>query len=193
MFGRDYKKSTHLWHNVTGLRLDGTTGDGRCRGRCGKGEMVAGYFRHFKALAMEPGRGPQGRGHTQDKNALPRGLLETVLDQAMERRRGSQVRVVVDLCSGFQSWKPVALERGCTYVAVDLAGDRTKWKGGEREGTIVVRWGEEAMKSRAAAVTDSALHLSEYPWRGVSVGEEHCPWRVSGASYAWHPADEIDL
>ena len=100
-----------------------------------------GYYRHFKALAMEPSRGPQGKGHTQEKNALPSdlaNLLETILDQVLARGSASSRAVVVDLCAGFQSWRPVALSRRCIYVAVDLLGDRTKWKGGVKEGTIVV-------------------------------------------------------
>ena len=53
--------------------------------------------------------------------------------------------VVIDLCSGFQSWKPVAARLGMRYVAVDVLGDRNKTKGckgmgeprGSRAATVV--------------------------------------------------------
>ena len=137
-FGREYKKSTHVWHTVLGLKLEGSTGDGKCHGRCGKGHLVGGYFKHFKALAMEPCRGPRGPGHTKEKNALPKGLLETVLKQVKSRSESSRAKVVVDLCSGFQSWRPVAMAHGCGYLAVDVLGDRTKKRGGVLDGTLVV-------------------------------------------------------
>ena len=35
-----------------------------------------------------------------------------------------QGKVILDLCSGYQSWAPVAKRLGCTYVAIDLLGDR---------------------------------------------------------------------
>ena len=124
VFGRDYKKATHLWHNFETLRLEGTSGDGRCHGRCGKGQYVGGQFRHFKAIAMEPIRGPRGHGHVKEKNALPEGLLRVVLHHALLERPLVGTDVVIDLCSGFQSWRPVAEELGCRYVAVDIMGDR---------------------------------------------------------------------
>ena len=135
-FGRDYKKSTHLWHNFQQIQFEGVTGDGRCHGRCGKGEWVGGYFRHFKALAVEPERGPRGKGHTKEKNALPRGLLELVLAQAVDETPRRGAKGIVDLCSGFQSWRPVALEHGCSYVAVDVLGDRNYAKGGEGRADV---------------------------------------------------------
>ena len=58
--------------------VTGSTGDGRCHGKCGKGYMKDGYYRHFKALAVEPYRGPRGKGHMKEKNALPEDLLEEI-------------------------------------------------------------------------------------------------------------------
>ena len=74
-FGRDYQKTTDIWNDDSQWSPIGITGDGRCHQRCEKGEFVGGYFKHFKALAMEPCRGPRGRGHTKEKNALPEMLL----------------------------------------------------------------------------------------------------------------------
>lgn len=123
-FGRDYKKSTHLWHNFRGLQLRGRTGDGLCHALCGKGRFENGYFKHFKAIAMEPIRGPRGAGHTKEKNALPAELLEEVLVQAKRERGEVGADVIIDLCAGFQSWRPVAAKHGFRYVAVDVMGDR---------------------------------------------------------------------
>ena len=75
VFGRDYRKTTNIWHDIEGWTPGGITGDGRCHSRCGKGSMHKGYFKHTKALAMEPIRGPRGPGHTKEKNALPYDLL----------------------------------------------------------------------------------------------------------------------
>ena len=123
-FGREYKKRTDLWHDLKLWKPQGYTGDGRCGGRCGKGEYRSGFFKHYKALAMEPIRGPRGPGHTKDKNALPEALLEELADAALLEGRNPRGRVILDLCSGFQSWRPVAARLGCDYVAVDVLGDR---------------------------------------------------------------------
>jgi len=123
-FGRDYRKATDLWHDVPSWRPSGRTGDGRCHGRCGKGYVKNGFFRHHKALAMEPIRGPRGRGHTKEKNALPAELLEEFALEVMRTTSNLEGRVVLDLCAGFQSWAPVAAKLGCKYVAVDVLGAR---------------------------------------------------------------------
>ena len=123
-YEREYKKTTQLWHDLEGYKPTGSTGDGRCHGRCGKGYIRDGYYRHFKALAVEPFRGPRGKGHTKEKNALPEDLLEEIALHAMHRGENRQGKVIVDLCAGYQSWAPVAERLGCTYVAIDLLGDR---------------------------------------------------------------------
>ena len=138
-FRRDYRKTTHLIHNIEGLELKGTTGNGRCQERCEKGEFVAGRYRHFKALAMEPIRGPRGKGHTKEKNELPAMLLREVAQQALRDAPDKKGGVIVDLCSGFQSWKPVAAELGCRYVAVDVEGDRNV-KGGGSAPEVSLLW-----------------------------------------------------
>ena len=93
-------------------------------------EFVCGRYRHFKALAMEPIRGPRGQGHTKEKNELPAMLLREVMAQALKEAPSGRRKVVVDLCSGFQSWRPVAAEFGCRYVAIDISGDRNVRGGG---------------------------------------------------------------
>ena len=76
---------------------------------------------------MEPIRGLRGIGHTKEKNALPVDLLREFAECALTelpKRKNQRRRVIVDLCAGFQSWKPVAAEMNCIYVAVDVLGDR---------------------------------------------------------------------
>ena len=48
VFGRDYMKTTNIWHDIEGWAPGGITGDGRCHGRCGKGSMHKGYFKLLK-------------------------------------------------------------------------------------------------------------------------------------------------
>ena len=84
VYGRDYRKTTQIWNDVIGWSPCGYTGDGKCRGRCGKGRMHRGFFKHFKALAMEPIRGPRGKGHNKEKNALPVDLLREFAQRALD-------------------------------------------------------------------------------------------------------------
>ena len=117
VFGRDYRKTTHIWHDIEGWTPEGITGDGRCHGRCGKGSMQKGDFKHTKALAMEPIRGPRGAGHTKEKNALPCDLLLEFAGAALQEllvSTDSGRKVIVNLCAGFQSWAPVAHDLDCT-------------------------------------------------------------------------------
>ena len=126
-FGRDYRKTTHVWNDIKSWTTTGSTGNGRCGGNCGKGRMVGGYFSHYKALAMEPSRGPRGVGHTKEKNELPHDLLYEFASHALAelpKKKNKRRRVIVDLCAGFQSWAPVASELDCTYVAIDILGNR---------------------------------------------------------------------
>ena len=88
--------------------------------------MRNGYFKHDKALAMEPHRGPRGKGHERVKNALPPLLLEEVLLASVPHKRELKGKVIIDLCAGFQSWAPVADKFKCKYVAIDIVGDRNK-------------------------------------------------------------------
>ena len=85
VFGRDCRKTTHIWNDVGDCNWvpTGTSGDGRCHGECGKGRLVGGYCRHFKALAMKPLRGPRGKGHTKEENALPFDLLSEIATKAL--------------------------------------------------------------------------------------------------------------
>ena len=42
-YDREYKKTTQLWHDLEGYVPTGSTGDGRCHGKCGKGYVRDRY------------------------------------------------------------------------------------------------------------------------------------------------------
>ena len=68
---------------------------------------------------------PKGKGATKLINSWPDKLSQELL--AVVRQQipaGSSKRVVLDLCSGWQSLKPLVLAAGFDYVAVDVKGDR---------------------------------------------------------------------
>ena len=61
-FGREYKKRTDLWHDLKLWKPQGYTGDGRCGGRCGKGEYRSGFFKHYKRWLWNLSEGREGPG-----------------------------------------------------------------------------------------------------------------------------------
>ena len=72
---------------------------------------------------------PKGSGAVELINSLPANLVEEWL-LTMRRYNEQQGRhncnVVIDLCAGWQSIKPVAARLGFHYIAVDIKGDRGK-------------------------------------------------------------------
>ena len=58
------------------------------------------------------------------KNALAPEWVHEILADAMQNRRGSHQKVVIDLFSGWQSLRPVCQQLGLDYVAVDIDGCR---------------------------------------------------------------------
>ena len=55
------------------------------------------------------------------KNAMPQMWTEGFLRHAMSR---SSNKVVIDLCAGWQSMRPVCEKLGLEYITVDIEGDR---------------------------------------------------------------------
>ena len=70
------------------------------------------------ALASEPVRGPRGERAGALKCGMPIKLLMEMLEAACDK--GLQGKVVLDLCSGFQSLKQAVIAMGGKYVAVDV-------------------------------------------------------------------------
>ena len=104
----------------------GLTGNGRCnQGECG---FLLPDGTHEGKLGREPKDGPRGPGATRLKNSLPEMWLEEVLLHALDQARieGRTADVVVDVCAGWQSLRPVCARLGLRYVALDIHGNRNK-------------------------------------------------------------------
>ena len=92
---------------------------------------------HNGKLARDPKLGPRGPGATRAKNSLPEMWLEEILTHAIQRAEaaGRDADVVVDICAGWQSLKPVCERLGLRYIALDISGDRNlKQKKSQRTG-----------------------------------------------------------
>ena len=117
------KKPMRVFTSMGTYEPVGTTGNGLCnKGACGM--IVEGG--HVGKLARDPKLGPRGPGATRAKNSLPEMWLEEVLTHAMQRAEaaGRKADIVVDICAGWQSLKPVCEKLGLRYVALDIAGNR---------------------------------------------------------------------
>ena len=102
----------------------GTTGNGRCNnGECKQGEVntETNMFNHLIKIARNPADGFTGQGAAKMKNAMPQMWTEEFLQHAMKQ---SSKKIVIGLCSGWQSMRPVCEKLGLDYIAVDIEGDR---------------------------------------------------------------------
>ena len=135
-FRHYFKKATDLWTSLTAWVPKGTTGDGLCGDSCEVGgrSSTSGRYVHDYAMSVDPKRFPQGKGATARKNAMPRMLLDEVLEAA-ERDGTSKQRVVIDLCAGYRSMKEAVWAHGLIYVPVDI---RDLFKDGGQ-----VQWGPQ--------------------------------------------------
>ena len=115
-FGKLTQKPTDLWTSLPQFRPVGSTGDGRCHERCGRGYFTdRGTYRHVQAYAQEPSRQPRG----SDRVSIPPLLLEEVLGSAFDGSK-SKRRVVIDLYCGYRSVAPIAEALGMHYIGVDI-------------------------------------------------------------------------
>ena len=112
-----WQKRTDVFTSMIDWQPEGTTGTGLCEQRCGQGACVHGSkplrYKHFQNMDRI-----EGGNVKQRKNAVPHMLLGEVLDQA--RSKHPNRKVVLDLCCGYQSLRPVVEERGMVYVGVDI-------------------------------------------------------------------------
>jgi hypothetical protein len=77
-----YHKPTHLWTNMTEDMWSprGSTGTGRCEGRCSRGSLsAAGRWTHTYKIAQGSRQAKGGRGRKANKNMMPQELHEEVL------------------------------------------------------------------------------------------------------------------
>ena len=86
-----------------------------------------GHWEHIGKLARDPQDGPRGPGAIRLKNALPTDLLFEYLNHCLSIRDNELQTIVVDLCSGWQSYRPVCEALGLSYIAVDIMGDRNRF------------------------------------------------------------------
>ena len=117
------KKPMRVFTSMGTYEPVGTTGNGLCNnGACGM--IVKGG--HEGKLARDPKLGPRGAGATKAKNSLPEMWLEEIVTHAMQRAEaaGRKADVVVDICAGWQSLRPVCEKLGLRYIALDIAGNR---------------------------------------------------------------------
>ena len=80
-----------------------------------------GKFNHFGRLSRQPLRGPHS---AKEKNSLPQMWMREVLESALQRQTSPDQNVFIDLCAGWQSWRPIVESLGLVYIAVDINGDR---------------------------------------------------------------------
>jgi hypothetical protein len=114
-YGNLAQKPTDFWTSMMNYSPVGNTGDGKCHERCGKGYTTEnGTYRHLTAYAREPHRQPKGASRV----AIPPAWSAEVLGHAMKTAPPRQ-KVVIDLCCGHRSIRPVAHRMGLRYVGVD--------------------------------------------------------------------------
>ena len=118
-----FKKSTNLWVEGFEFNPQGNTGSGRCEQKCGQGAVDndTNRFKHYMALAVDPNRGPRGKGSQQMTCGMPKQLIVEILN-AIKQTAQVSGKVVLDLCAGFQSLREAVVEAGARYVAVDIQG-----------------------------------------------------------------------
>ena len=123
-FQHPAKKPMSFWTSMKDYAPTGTTGNGRCNnGECKQGEVntETNMFNHLIKIARNPADGFTGQGAAKMKNAMPQMWTEEFLQHAMKQ---SSKKIVIDLCSGWQSMRPVCEKLGLDYIAVDIEGDR---------------------------------------------------------------------
>ena len=83
-------------------------------------------FVHSVALAQDPKRGYRGPGAQRKINSIPQDLHEEILQHCLAHRSHPKGQVVLDLCAGFESLRPVVEGMGLQYCAVDIKNRSTQ-------------------------------------------------------------------
>ena len=122
------KKPYSFWFSDSKFSPCGTTGTGLCEQKCLDGfRNEKGMWEHAGKLGRLPKDGPRGPGAIRIKNALPPLFVYEYLRHCVEHRTNAAQDVVIDLCCGWQSLKPVCEELGLHYIGVDIMGDRNRF------------------------------------------------------------------
>ena len=119
------KKPYSFWTTEESYQPKGTTGTGQCESECTDGfHNEAGHWEHIGKLGRQPKDGPRGPGAIKMKNALPTMFLHEYASHCLSTRGDVRQNTVLDLCCGWQSWKPVCEALGLNYIGVDIRGNR---------------------------------------------------------------------
>jgi hypothetical protein len=130
-YRKQYRKATHFWTTLKKWVPIGITGNGLCGGKCGqlsdlqkhgseqKAETaVTVGRRHKQVIRAEPSRLPKGAQQRQKIWSIPEMLQEELLEAIPEK--APEVKYIVDLFSGGDSWRRQVEARGYIYIGVDL-------------------------------------------------------------------------
>lgn len=128
-YGQRFRKHSNAWTDLD-WNPTGVTGNGLCNnGQCGQGSvhMSTGAFRHDYSLGQDPERYPKGPDVYKQVNSIPEDLAQEWLDCLNSAKVAGRVtgNTIIDLCSGYQHLKPVALRNGYNYVGIDIRGNRS--------------------------------------------------------------------
>ena len=94
-------------------------------------DSTTGRYQHFSAHGVDPEMGARGAGASTEKHGLPELLLQEMLSQMLGQCSKKELqgkRVVINLCAGDQSWRPVIEQRGLRYIGIDLRAATAKWR-----------------------------------------------------------------
>ena len=141
-FRHPAKKPMSFWTSMESYTPEGTTGNGRCNGgECGMCTVNpdTGRVNHNVKIARDPKDGFTGAGAMRMKNAMPSIWMDEFLTAVEE---SSNRRVVIDLCAGWQSLRPVCEKPGLEYVAVD------KHQGVSAPTSIQSRWVDQEQRNQ---------------------------------------------
>jgi hypothetical protein len=119
-YKHEFQKRTDIFTSLKDWNPSGLTGTGLCEGRCPSGSKQPCphnseqmRYRHYENMYNV-----QGKDSNRRKNAVPYMLLKEIIDQA--RRLHPNQKVVIDLCSGYQSMQQVVEDAGLVYIPVDI-------------------------------------------------------------------------
>jgi hypothetical protein len=138
-YGKEYRKATHIWTTLRAWVPRGSTGDGRCGWKCGQWCEVGKHSseetdeasvriarRHKQAIGAEPSRLPRGPQQRQKIWSIPERLQQELLAAMPEKE--PEVRYIIDLFSGGESWRRQVEAEGYIYIGVDLRRSAEKTK-----------------------------------------------------------------
>ncbi|MBL4703531.1 MAG: DDE-type integrase/transposase/recombinase, partial [Flavobacteriales bacterium] len=111
-YDHEFQKRTDIFSTLKDWFPRGTTGSGLCEGKCKHGSQQLKY-KHFENM-----HNVTGSGSSKRKNAIPYKLLAEIVKSAKEKQPNK--KIIIDLCSGYQSMRQVARNYNLIYIPVDV-------------------------------------------------------------------------